>query len=130
MDQAPTSFPVVGIVGGGQLARMCQPPAVALSLTLSVLARSEDDSAALVIPDSLVGEHDDLDAVRRLAARSDVVTFDHEHVPADVLAALAADGIPLHPAPDALRFAQDKVAMRRRLDDLGLPCPRLSLIHI
>lgn len=127
MDQAPTSFPVVGIVGGGQLARMCQPPAVALSLTLSVLARSEDDSAALVIPDSLVGEHDDLDAVRRLAARSDVVTFDHEHVPADVLAALAADGIPLHPAPDALRFAQDKVAMRRRLDDLGLPCPRWTV---
>ena len=120
----PTRFPVVGIVGGGQLARMCQPPAVALSVTLTVLAGSEDDSAALVIPDSLVGAHDDLEAVRRLAARSDVVTFDHEHVPADVLAALADDGIPLHPTPDALRYAQDKVAMRRRLSELGFPCPR------
>jgi 5-(carboxyamino)imidazole ribonucleotide synthase len=126
-DAAPTRFPVVGIVGGGQLARMCQPPAVALSVTLSVLAESEADSAAQVIPDALVGAHDDLEAVRRLAERSDVVTFDHEHVPAEVLTALAADGIALHPSPDALRYAQDKVAMRTRLSELGFPCPRWTV---
>lgn len=120
-------FPVVGIVGGGQLARMCQPPAVALSTTLSVLAGSTDESAALVIPDAPIGSADDLDAIRRLAARSDVVTFDHEHVPADVLAALERDGVPMHPAPAALRFAQDKLAMRRRLTELGVPCPRWSI---
>lgn len=128
MDQAADrDFPVVGIVGGGQLARMCQPPAVAMSITLSVLAASEADSAALVIPDALVGAHDDLDAVRGLAKRCDVVTFDHEHVPPDVLAALSDDGIPLHPTPEALRFAQDKVAMRRRLTELGFPCPRWTV---
>ena len=128
MDQAADrDFPVVGIVGGGQLARMCQPPAVAMSITLSVLAASEADSAALVIPDALVGAHDDLDAVRGLAKRCDVVTFDHEHVPPDVLAALSDDGIPLHPTPEALRFAQDKVAMRRRLSELGFPCPRWTV---
>ena len=128
MDHAADrDFPVVGIIGGGQLARMCQPPAVAMSITLSVLAASEADSAALVIPDALVGAHDDLDAVRRLAKRCDVVTFDHEHVPPDVLAALTEDGIPLHPTPEALRFAQDKVAMRRRLSDLGFPCPRWTV---
>lgn len=124
---AEGGFPVVGIVGAGQLARMCQPPAVALSVTLSVLAGSEAESAALVVPDALVGSPDDLDAVRRLAARSDVVTFDHEHVPGDVLAALAADGVRLHPTPEALRFAQDKVAMRRRLSELGFPCPRWTV---
>jgi 5-(carboxyamino)imidazole ribonucleotide synthase len=126
-EAADRDFPVVGIVGGGQLARMCQPPAVAMSITLSVLAASEADSAALVIPDALVGAHDDLDAVRGLAKRCDVVTFDHEHVPPDVLAALTDDGIPLHPTPEALRFAQDKVAMRRRLSDLGFPCPRWTV---
>ncbi len=120
-------FPAVGIVGGGQLARMCQPPAVALSITLSVLAESEADSAALVIPDALVGTHHDLQAVRELAARTDVVTFDHEHVPADVLAALVADGTPVHPTPEALVHAQDKVAMRRRLTELGIPCPRWTV---
>ena len=128
MDQPPDrDLPVVGIVGGGQLARMCQPPAVALSVTLAVLAESEVESAALVIPEALVGAHDDLDAVRRLAKRCDVLTFDHEHVPADVLTALADDGDALHPTPDALRFAQDKVAMRRRLTELGLPCPRWTV---
>ena len=120
-------FPVVGIVGAGQLARMCHPPAVALSVTLSVLATSESESAALVVPDPLVGAPDDLDAVRRLAAGADVVTFDHEHVPADVLAAVVEDGTPVHPGPDALRYAQDKVAMRHRLGDLGVPCPRWTV---
>jgi 5-(carboxyamino)imidazole ribonucleotide synthase len=118
---------VVGIVGAGQLARMCQPPAVAMSVTLSVLAESGADSAALVVPDVLVGAPDDLDAVRRLAERADVVTFDHEHVPTEVLAALVDDGIPVHPTPGALRYAQDKVAMRRRLGELGFPCPRWTV---
>ena len=128
MDPAPPKhFPAVGIVGGGQLARMCQPPAVALSITLSVLAESEADSAALVIPDALVGTHHDLEAVRALAARTDVVTFDHEHVPADVLATLVADGTRVHPTPEALVHAQDKVAMRRRLTELGIPCPRWTV---
>lgn len=124
---ADGDFPVVGIVGAGQLARMCQPPAVALSVTLSVLAESGSDAAALVIPDALVGAPDDVDAVRRLADGCDAVTFDHEHVPADVLAALAADGVALLPSPAALRFAQDKLAMRRRLGELGFPCPRWTV---
>jgi len=122
--RAPGGFPVVGVIGGGQLARMLQAPAVALGVQLSVLAEAEDASAALVVPSAPVGDHRDLDAVCRFAASCDVVTFDHEHVPADVLAALAADGIPLHPSPAALVFAQDKLAMRRRLAEIGVPCPR------
>ncbi|MGD8150181.1 5-(carboxyamino)imidazole ribonucleotide synthase [Ornithinimicrobium sp. Y1694] len=122
--RADGGFPVVGIVGGGQLARMCQPPAVGLSVTLSVLSESETASAALVVPHSPVGQHTDLDALRAWAQHCDVVTFDHEHVPQEILAALAADGIALHPAPEALLFAQDKLAMRRRLTELGVPCPR------
>ena len=128
-SRADGRFPVVGIVGAGQLARMCQPPAVALSIPLAVLATAEDESAALVIPDAPIGGADDVDAIRRLAGRSDVVTFDHEHVPPDVLAALEADGVDLQPAPSALRFAQDKVAMRRRVGELGLPCPRWAVAH-
>jgi 5-(carboxyamino)imidazole ribonucleotide synthase len=121
--RAPGGFPVVGIIGGGQLARMCQPPAVGLSITLSVLAESADASAALVIPSSPVGDHTDVAAVRAFARECDVVTFDHEHVPAEVLAALEADGVILHPSPAALVFAQDKLAMRRRLTDIGVACP-------
>ncbi len=123
-QRAPGGFPVVGIIGGGQLARMCQPPAVALGLTLSVLAESEDAAAALVVPSAPVGDYTDIETVRAFARGCDVVTFDHEHVPAEVLAALEADGIPLHPSPGALIFAQDKLAMRVRLGEIGVLCPR------
>jgi 5-(carboxyamino)imidazole ribonucleotide synthase len=122
--RTPGGFPVVGVIGGGQLARMCAGPAAELGLTLSVLAEAHDAAAALVIPSSPVGAHTDADAVRAFAAACDVVTFDHEHVPPDVLDALLADGVALHPHPEALRFAQDKLAMRERLTGLGVPCPR------
>ena len=107
---------------------MCQPPAVGLSITLSVLAESADASAALVIPSSPVGDHTDVEAVRAFARECDVVTFDHEHVPAEVLSALQADGVVLHPSPAALVFAQDKLAMRRRLTDIGVACPRWAQV--
>ncbi len=103
---------------------MCAGPAAELGVTLSVLAEAPDASAALVVPSSPVGAHTDVDAVLRFAAACDVVTFDHEHVPAEVLEALVATGTPVHPSPEALRFAQDKLAMRERLTALGVPCPR------
>jgi len=122
--RAEGGFPVVGIIGGGQLARMSQQPAVALSITLSVLAESETASAALVVPHAPVGDHTDLETVRAFARDVDVVTFDHEHVPPEVISALIADGHPVHPGPEALLHAQDKIVMRRRLTELGIPCPR------
>jgi 5-(carboxyamino)imidazole ribonucleotide synthase len=122
--RAPGGFPVVGVIGGGQLARMMQGPAIELGIQLSILTVTDSDSAALVVPSSPVGEHTDLEAVRAFARDCDVVTFDHEHVPSDILAALEADGVVVHPSRDALHFAQDKLAMRERLTGLGIACPR------
>ena len=118
-----TGLPVVGIVGGGQLARMTHQAAIALGQSLRVMAASADDGAALVAADTLVGHHTDLDALRRFAKDCDVVTFDHEHVPGEHIRALAAEGVVLRPGADALRFAQDKRAMRERLGELGVPVP-------
>ena len=120
---------MVGIIGGGQLARMCQPPSVGLSITLSVLAESADASAALVVPSSPVGAHSDIGVVLAFARECDVVTFDHEHVPAEVLAALEAEGVVLHPSPAALLFAQDKIAMRRQLTEIEVACPRWAQVR-
>src|SRR5690606_27916570 len=55
---------------------------------------------------------------------ADVLTFEHEHVPDDVLAEVAAAGVPVRPGPSALLHARDKLVMRRRLTELGVPCPR------
>src|SRR4051794_29856621 len=123
LQRAPGGFPVVRIIGGGQLARMCQPPAINLSLTLSVLSEAPDAAAALVVPSAPVGSHLDVDEVLAFARECDVVTFDHEHVPDNVLRALVDAGVPVHPKPEALLFAQDKLAMRERLTQLGVPCP-------
>jgi 5-(carboxyamino)imidazole ribonucleotide synthase len=122
-QRAPGGFPVVGIIGGGQLGRMCAAPAAELAVTLSVLAESADAPAAQVVPSAPVGPHTDIAAVLAFAHECDVVTFDHEHVPAEVLQALVDEGIALHPSPAALRFAQDKLAMRERLGEIGVACP-------
>ena len=103
---------------------MCAGPAAELGVTLSVFAEADDASAALVVPSSPVGDHTEAEAVHAFAQHCDVVTFDHEHVPAHVLDLLVAEGVELHPRPEALRFAQDKLAMRERLTELGVPCPR------
>src|SRR5262245_22946430 len=113
-----TGLPVVGMVGGGQLARMTHQAAIALGQSLRVLAAGPDDGAALVVADRVMGQHTDLDALRRFAKDCDVVTFDHEHVPAEHIRALEQDGVTVHPSAAALRYAQDKRAMRERLDAL------------
>jgi 5-(carboxyamino)imidazole ribonucleotide synthase len=116
-------MPVVGVIGGGQLARMMQPAAIGLGVRLRVLAERADESAAQVIPDTVLGRHDDMAAVRAFARGCDVVTFDHEHVPAEILERVVQDGIPVRPGAGALVHAQDKAVMRERLSAAGLPCP-------
>ena len=121
-------FPTVGIVGGGQLARMAQQSAIALGVNLRVLAAAAGDSAALVINDVRVGDHDDAAAVLAFADGVDAVTFDHEHVPSAILQELQERNIAVRPGPDALLHAQDKIVMRQALTDAGLPCPRWAAL--
>ncbi|SCL54412.1 5-(carboxyamino)imidazole ribonucleotide synthase [Micromonospora citrea] len=118
-----TGLPVVGMVGGGQLARMTHQSAIALGQSLRVLALAPDDGAALVAADVQYGDHTDLAALRTFAKGCDVVTFDHEHVPNKHIRTLAAEGVKLFPPADALLHAQDKRAMRERLGELGAPNP-------
>ncbi|MEV4625599.1 5-(carboxyamino)imidazole ribonucleotide synthase [Micromonospora sp. NPDC049523] len=119
-----TGLPVVGMVGGGQLARMTHQAAIALGQSLRVLALTPEDGAALVAADVRYGDHTDLSALRIFAKGCDVVTFDHEHVPSEHIRALAAEDVKLYPSADALLYAQDKHAMRERLSALGAPVPR------
>jgi 5-(carboxyamino)imidazole ribonucleotide synthase len=123
-----TGLPVVGMVGAGQLARMTHQAAIALGQSLRLLAESADDGAALVAADVVVGDYRSVEDLRRFAAGCDVVTWDHEHVPNEHIAALAASGVAVHPGAEALRFAQDKQAMRERLGQLGIACPRWAPI--
>jgi 5-(carboxyamino)imidazole ribonucleotide synthase len=119
--------PRVGVIGGGQLARMMTPPAINLGLEIKVLAEAEGSSAQLA--STMVGDYNQLDVVREFARTVDVITFDHEHVPLAVLEALEADGVSVQPPSKALAFAQNKLQMRKKLGELTLPMPAWAEIQ-
>lgn len=118
----------IGVVGGGQLARMMQAAAIALGVRLRLLAEGPDVSAAQVVHDVTVGDYTDAEVVSDFAAGCDALTFDHEHVPGTILRCIAASGVAVRPGPEALVHAQDKAVMRARLAELGVPCPRHRIV--
>ncbi|HIY84952.1 MAG TPA: 5-(carboxyamino)imidazole ribonucleotide synthase [Candidatus Yaniella excrementavium] len=116
------TFPTIGVVGGGQLARMMAPVAINLGVKLHVLAEAEDVSATTAATFT-VGDYKDYDTLAAFASGVDVVTFDHEHVPTEHLQRLQDAGVQLAPGPGALVYAQDKLLMRSKMAELGLPQP-------
>lgn len=117
----------IGIIGGGQLARMMLVPGIHLALEVKVLAEAEGSPAALGA--TMVGDYNLVEVVREFAKTVDVITFDHEHVPLPVLRALEAEGVEVQPPSRALAFAQNKLHMRQRLTELGLPMPAWAEIQ-
>lgn len=120
--------PVLGIIGGGQLARMMAAAAVGLGLPIRLFAEGPDTSAAQVVRDTTVGDYTDAEAVLAWARGLTAVTFDHEHVPDAVLRALEDAGVAVRPGPDALQLAADKAVMRWRLSSIGIPCPAWRVV--
>jgi len=117
------------MVGGGQLARMTSQAATGLGVGFRVLAASPGDSAAQVVAGTDIGDYRSLPDLRAFAARCDVLTFDHEHVPGPHLIALERENVQVRPDAAALRFTQDKLAMRERLIGLGVACPRFAPVR-
>jgi len=112
----------VGVIGGGQLARMMTVPAINLGIELKVLAETANSSANLAT--TVVGDYTDLKTVMDFAKSVDVITFDHEHVPIHILEAVEAAGISVQPPSKALAHAQNKLVMRKALEAMGAPNPR------
>ncbi len=109
----------VGIVGGGQLGRMLALAGVGLGIPCVTLDPAEDSPAAQVAP-SIVGRYDDREALARLAAVADVVTYEFENVPVEA-ARFLRERVPVFPPPAALEIAQDRVAEKALFDEVGLP---------
>ena len=111
----------VGVIGAGQLARMMQVPAIELGIELKVFAETDHSSASLSA--SKVGDYTNFAELEDFAKGVDVITFDHEHVPTELLSRLVEQGHHVRPGPAALIHAQNKLVMRRKLETLGLPQP-------
>jgi 5-(carboxyamino)imidazole ribonucleotide synthase len=123
-----SSAPVqrVGIIGGGQLALMLAQSVEPLGVTCTVLDPNEHCCARAVC-EQIVGDYDDPEALKQLAACSDVVTYEFENVPAaagEVIRSLK----PIHPNPDALGYAQDRHLERTMFKDLGIAIPEYRAV--
>jgi 5-(carboxyamino)imidazole ribonucleotide synthase len=119
--------PVVGVVGGGQLARMLAEAATPLGVRLRVLAGPHDEGAREVVPDTVTGSPDDPEALLAFARTVDVVTFDHENVDHDVLERIEAEGTPVRPGVATLRCS-DKAHQRRLFAGSLLPVPDFEVL--
>jgi 5-(carboxyamino)imidazole ribonucleotide synthase len=111
----------VGILGGGQLARMLALSGAPLGLRFLVLDSTADACASQYAP-SLQADYRDREALAEFARRVDVATFDFENVPADS-AQWLADRIPVFPSPRALAVAQDRLAEKSLFRELGIGVP-------
>lgn len=117
------SFPTVGVIGAGQLARMMVPPAIDLGINLSLFAASSEDSGAQIAP-HVVGDYTNVEHVLSWAQNCDVITFEHEQVPQSVIHALEAAGHAVYPSASAFTYSQDKLVMREKMNELALPNPQ------
>ncbi len=111
----------VGILGGGQLARMMALSAAPLGLRFLVLDTAADACAGQFAP-MVVGDYTDEAALAEFASKIDVATFDFENVPAESAQWLATR-VPVFPSPRALAVAQDRLAEKTLFRELGIPVP-------
>lgn len=125
----PDGFPVVGIIGAGQLARMTYQAAIALGIGVRVLAERPDESAARVCPVVDIGSPNSRADLVAFAARCDVVTLDHELVDDAALEAIERAGGVVRPGARALRFAKDKLHQRTEFARAGLPVPAFAEVR-
>lgn len=119
------SFPTVGVIGAGQLARMSIAPAAALGVELLLFASDANDSAAQICQ-HVIGSYKDVEAILEFAKKCDVVTFEHELVPLSIIRAIESDGVVVRPSSASFEFSQDKAAMRLKL--AGFPSPKFQVI--
>ena len=114
------SFPTVGVIGAGQLARMMVAPATELGITLRLFATSSEDSGAQVCS-HVVGDYKNIEHLKKFAEECDVITFEHELVPLSVIKGLEAAGVRVYPSSAAFIYSQDKAEMRRKLQNFPAP---------
>lgn len=116
----------VGVLGGGQLARLLAQAGVPLGMKFAFLC-PDPHACAAPLGDHLCAQFDDRAALAELAKLTDVVTYEFESVPATAVEWLA-ERVAVRPSPLALRVAQDRLNERRTFRELGIPTPEFRAV--
>ncbi|HEY0738976.1 MAG TPA: 5-(carboxyamino)imidazole ribonucleotide synthase [Herpetosiphonaceae bacterium] len=122
------SSPRLGILGGGQLARMTIQAAIPLGVDLAILAEAADSPAGRLTAREIVGAWSDTTALRAFAEAVDVVTLENEFVDAPILEQLARWGKIVLPGANTLRTIQDKLTQKQALAACKLPVPQFVAV--
>ena len=119
----------LGIIGGGQLAKMLAQAAAQFGCEVVILERQAEFPAGSLATKTLLGDWDDPDSLLELASLVDVVTLENEFVDAAALAVLEQQGHTLWPSSATMRLIQDKFIQKQTLAEAGLPVPRMRAVE-
>lgn len=119
----------IGIIGGGQLGKMMIQEAKKLSFHITVLDPAPDCPAHSICDEHIVADFDDRDAIRHMAEKCDVVTYEFEHIDAQVLTELEGEGYKIYPTAKSLSIIQNKYTQKQLLKHDGLPVPDFMQIN-
>jgi 5-(carboxyamino)imidazole ribonucleotide synthase len=123
------NFPVrLGIIGGGQLARMTAIAALPLGVDVVVLEKNPHSPAARLSPDCIVGDWADRETLLKFASRCDVITLENEFVDASALTALEQSGHAVFPTAASIALTQDKLTQKQALHRAGLNVPEFARV--
>ena len=116
----------LGLIGGGQLAKMTAQAATQFGISIAIIERKEHSPASGLAHHSLIGDWDKPADLLRLASLCDVLTLENEFVDAEALAAVERLGHPLHPGSGNVKIVQDKLWQKQAIADECLPLPRFA----
>lgn len=119
----------IGIVGGGQLGRMLSYEAKRMGYHVSVLDPTPSCPAGQVSDNQIVASFTDYNAIRKLAESTHVLTYEFEHINADVLCELESEGYKIYPSGRTLKKIQDKLIQKQILKESGLPVPSFKKVE-
>lgn len=118
----------IGIIGGGQLGRMMIEESLRLNIDINVLDALDCPCAGLASK-HIVGKLTDGESIRQLAACSDVLTFEIEHVDTATLLELEQEGVQIIPSPRVLQIIQDKGLQKQFFIDNHIPTAPFEIVH-
>ncbi len=121
--------PIVGIIGGGQLARMMFQAGLSLGIDVHILRSESDESLNKVAKEITVASQFDPTTLYHFARKCDVVTFDHELIPAQLVQELSDRNCTIYPSADTLALAADKAKQRKALQTAGIPVPKFAVVE-
>lgn len=119
----------IGIIGGGQLGQMMILEAKKMGFYIVVLDPSPDCPAHSICDEHIVADFDDAKAFKELADKTDVITYEFEHIDAKALQKLESEGYRIYPTAKSLELIQDKLTQKQLMAEGGLAVPDFMEIN-